>query len=83
MTKARIEKELAKAYLQLEQIKERIKCLEEEKQMAEAAQAMKIIKKYKISLERLQLLNSLNEKEILQLLEQKEKESQSNEEVIH
>lgn len=78
MTKARVAKELAKAYAQLEQLKERIKYLEEEKQMAEDAEAMKMIKKYKISSERLQLLNGLNEEEIARFLEKKEKESREN-----
>ena len=50
--------------------------------MAEDAEAMKIIKKYKISSEKLQLLNKLSEDEIARLLAQREKETLSNEEKI-
>lgn len=71
MTKERLEKELQKIYVQLEQLQEKRKNLEEQKQMAEDAEMMKIIKKRKISPEFLQALNCLNEKEILQMLEQK------------
>ncbi len=71
MTKERLEKELQKTYMQLEQLQEKRKNLEEQKQMAEDAEMMKIIKKRKISPEFLQALNRLNEKEILQMLEQK------------
>lgn len=71
MTKERLEKELQKTYVQLEQLQEKKKNLEEQKQMAEDAEMMKIIKKRKISPEFLQALNRLNEKEILQMLEQK------------
>lgn len=71
MTKERLEKELQKTYMQLEQLQEKRKNLEEQKQMAEDAEMMKIIKKRKISPEFLQALNRLNEKELLQMLEQK------------
>ncbi len=67
MTKERLEKELQKTYMQLEQLQEKRKNLEEQKQMAEDAEMMKIIKKRKISPEFLQALNRLNEKEILQM----------------
>lgn len=50
--------------------------------MAEDARAMKIIKKHKISSEKLQLLNQISEEEILQLLAQKEKEMMQHEEQI-
>lgn len=73
MTKERIEKELAKVHEQLAALQERARDLEEQKQMAEDAEAMKIIKKHKISSEKLQLLNKVSEDEILQLLAQKEK----------
>ena len=71
MTRERLEKELQKIYIQLEQLQEKRKNLEEQKQMAEDAEMMKIIKKRKISPEFLQALNRLSEKEILQMLEQK------------
>ena len=50
--------------------------MEEQKQMAEDAEAMKIIKKHKISSEKLQLLNKVSEEEILSLLKKKEQEEQ-------
>ena len=80
MTKERIEKELSKVRLQLAQLQEREKELTEQWQMAEDARTMKIIKKHKISSEKLHLLNQISEDEILQLLAQKEKEMMQHEE---
>lgn len=85
MTKERMEKELQKIYAKIKQLQERAKDLEEQKQMAEDAETMKIIKKYKISSEQLQLLNQLKEDEIFQFLKQKEREEKANreEEKVH
>lgn len=77
MTKERIVKELEKTYAQIAELQERAKDLEEQKQMAEDAEAMKIIKKHKISSEKLQLLNKISEDEIFQLLAQREKEKEN------
>ncbi len=82
MTKERIERELTKVRQQIAQLQAKEKDLAEQKQMAEDAEAMKIIKKYKISSEKLQLLNKLSEDEIARLLAQREKETLSNEEKI-
>jgi len=82
MTIERMEKELAKIYAMIMELQEKARELEKEKQMAEDARTMKMIKKFKISSERLQLLNSLGEDEILQFLEQKGKENQSHEKEI-
>jgi len=82
MTKERIEKELTKVRQQIIQLQEKEKDLAEQKQMAEDAEAMKMIKKYKISSEKLQLLNKLSEDEISHLLAEKEKENLQNEEKI-
>lgn len=84
MTKERIEKELSKVRLQLAQLQEREKELTEQWQMAEDARTMKIIKKHKISSEKLQLLIKFSEDEILKLLEEKEnaKEMAGNEEKV-
>lgn len=79
MTIEKMEKELSKTYDLIEELQKKARELEEEKQMAEDARTMKMIKKFKISSERLQLLNSLSEDEILQFLELKEKENQVNE----
>lgn len=79
MTIEKMEKELSKTYALIQELQKKARELEEEKQMAEDARTMKMIKKFKISSERLQLLNSLNEDEILQFLELKEKENQVNE----
>lgn len=72
MTKERIEKELTKVRQQLAQLQAKEKDLAEQKQMAEDAETMKIIKKYKISSEKLQLLNKFSEDEISHLLAEKE-----------
>lgn len=79
MTKERIAKKLNKIYAQIADLQEKAKDLEEQKQMAEDAEAMKIIKKHKISSEKLQLLNKVSEDEILRLLAQREKEKQNHE----
>ena len=44
--------------------------------MAEDAETMKIIKKYKISSERLQMLNKLSEDEVRNLLQKREQEKE-------
>ena len=77
MTKERIEKELQKVRQQLATLQERQKDLEEQLQMAEDAEKMKLIEKNKISLDRLILLNKVSEEEILHLLKQKEQEEQT------
>lgn len=79
MRKERIEKELIKVREQLAILQAREKDLEEQWQMAEDAETMKIIKKYKISSERLQLLNKVSQDEILQLLAKKEAEKETSE----
>ncbi len=85
MTKERIIKELEKTYTQIETLEEKVKklkekatVLEEEKQKVEEAEIYELIRKFKISSDRLQLLNELNEEEILEFLEQKEKEKESH-----
>lgn len=75
MTKERINKELAKVREQLAILQAKEKDLDEQRQMAEDAEAMKIIKKYKISPEKLSLLNKVSEAEILRILDQKGKET--------
>ena len=84
MSVERINSQLKKVREQIAQAKE--KDLAEQKQMAEDAEAMKIIRKYKISSERLQMLNKLSEDEVRNLLQKREQEKEvstnENEEVI-
>ena len=75
MTKERIDRELAKVREQLAILQAKEKDLDAQRQMAEDAEAMKIIKKYKMSPEKLSLLNKVSEAEIIRILEQKEKET--------
>lgn len=79
MTKERMEKELQKIYSKIKQLQERAKDLEQQKQMAEDAETMKIIKKYKISSEQLQLWNQLKEDEIFEFLKQRKREEKVDE----
>ena len=79
MTRERMEKELQKIYSKIKQLQERAKDLEQQKQMAEDAETMKIIKKYKISSEQLQLWNQWKEEEIFELLKQKKREEKADE----
>ena len=80
MTKERIKKELSKVDEQLVGLQARKKDLEEQLQMAEDAEKMRFIKKNKISLDRLALLNKVSEEEILCLLRQKEQAKQTEKE---
>lgn len=80
MTKDRINRELTKVRQQLADLQAKEKDLDEQRQMAEDAEAMKIIRKYKISPEKLQLLNKISESEIRKILEEKEKETTEHEE---
>lgn len=81
MSVERINSQLRKVREQIAQLQEKEKDLAEQKQMAEDAETMKIIKKYKISSERLQMLNRLSEDEVRQLLQKRaqEKEGSTNE----
>ena len=74
----RINSQLKKVREQIAQLQEKEKDLAEQKQMAEDAETMKIIKKYKISSERLQMLNRLSEDEVRQLLQKREQEKEGS-----
>ena len=86
MSVERINAQLKKVREQIAQQQAKEKDLAEQKQMAEDAEAMKIIRKYKISSERLQMLNKLSEDEVRNLLQKREQEKEDstneNEEVI-
>lgn len=79
MSVERINLQLKKVREQIAQLQAKEKDLAEQKQMAEDAETMKIIKKYKISSERLQILNRLSEDEVRQLLQKREQEGSTNE----
>ena len=74
MSVERINTQLKKVREQITQLQAKEKDLAEQKQMAEDAEAMKIIRKYKISSERLQVLNKLSEDEGRQLLQKRNQE---------
>ena len=74
MSVERINTQLKKVREQITQLQAKEKDLAEQKQMAEDAEAMKIIRKYKISSERLQVLNKLSEDEVRQLLQKRNQE---------
>ena len=78
MSVERINSQLNKVREQIAQLQEKEKDLAEQKQMAEDAETMKIIKKYKISSERLQILNRLSEDEVRQLLQKREQEKEGS-----
>ena len=75
MSVERINSQLNKVREQIAQLQEKEKDLAEQKQMAEDAETMKIIKKYKISSERLQMLNRLSEDEVRNLLQKRDRKS--------
>lgn len=76
MSVERINSQLKKVREQIAQLQAKEKDLAEQKQMAEDAEAMKIIRKYKISSERLQMLNKLSEDEVRNLLQKREQEKE-------
>ena len=78
MSVERINSQLKKVREQIAQLQEKEKDLAEQQQMAEDAETMKIIKKYKISSERLQMLNRLSEDEVRQLLQKREQEKEGS-----
>ena len=78
MSVQRINLQLKKVREQIAQLQAKEKDLAEQKQMAEDAETMKIIKKYKISSERLQILNRLSEDEVRQLLQKREQEKEGS-----
>lgn len=78
MSVERINSQLKKVREQITQLQEKEKDLAEQKQMAEDAETMKIIKKYKISSERLQMLNRLSEDQVRQLLQKREQEKEGS-----
>lgn len=85
MSVERINTQLARVRAQIAQLQAKEKELAEQKQMAEDAAAMKLIRKYKISSDRLQMLNRLSEDEVRNLLRKKEqerREESSHEEII-
>ena len=73
---AKYEEMIRKVREQIAQLQAKEKDLAEQKQMAEDAEAMKIIRKYKISSERLQMLNKLSEDEVRNLLQKREQEKE-------
>lgn len=74
MTVERISTQLEKVRKQISQLQAKEKDLSEQKQRAEDAETMKIIKKHRISPEQLQLLNRLGEEEIRNMLNKREEE---------
>ena len=78
MSVERIDSQLKKVREQIAQLQAKEKDLAEQKQMAEDAETMKIIKKYKISSERLRMLNRLSEDEVRQLLQKREQEKEGS-----
>ena len=78
MSVERISTQLKKVREQIAQLQAKEKDLAEQKQMAEDAETMKIIKKYKISSERLRMLNRLSEDEVRQLLQKREQEKEGS-----
>ena len=78
MSVERISTQLKKVREQIAQLQAKEKDLAEQKQMAEDAETMKIIHKYKISSERLQMLNRLSEDEVRQLLQKREQEKEGS-----
>jgi hypothetical protein len=61
---------------QITELQAKEKIIAEQKQEAEDAEVMKIIRKHRISAEELQLFNKLKEDEMLHLLKKREQENE-------
>ena len=74
MTRTKIKQRLASIRGRIAELQEKERALEVEEEMADDAANMKIIKKHKISPERLKILNSLKEEEVRKILERRVEE---------
>lgn len=72
MTLDRINQALEKVRLQIAELQAKEKDLVQQKEDAEIAQTMKLVRKYRISPERLELQNRLSESEIKKILDQRQ-----------
>lgn len=78
MTRSKIKQRLASIRGRIAELQERERALALEEEMADDAANMKLIKKHRISPERLKMLNSLKEEEIREILERREEELDEN-----
>ena len=74
MTRSKIKQRLASIRGRIAELQEKERALAIEEEMADDAANMKLIKKHKISPEKLKVLNSLKEEEVRQILEKRGKE---------
>ena len=79
MTRSKIKQRLAQIRGRIAELQEKERALAVEEEMADDAANMKLIKKHRISPERLKLLNSLREEEVRRILERREAELNENE----
>ncbi len=77
MRKDKIEKELVKVSEQIEIYQAKKRELEQQRQEAEDAETMRVIRKHKITADQLLILNKLSEAELEDFLEQKKKEKEN------
>ena len=73
MTRSKIKQRLASIRGRIAELQEKERALAIEEEMADDAANMKLIKKHKISPEKLKVLNSLKEEEVRQILERRGK----------
>lgn len=76
----RITEELSRTYAKIERLQKKVRELEEQKKQAEDMEYLKIIRKYGISAEELQLLIDISNEEQKKILETREKEQTEHEE---
>ena len=78
MTRSKIKQRLASIRGRIAELQEKERALAVEEEMADDAANMKLIKKHKISPERLKILNSLKEEEVREILERRDEEFDEN-----
>ena len=78
MTRSKIKQRLASIRGRIAELQEKERALAVEEEMADDAANMKLIKKHKISPERLKILNSLKEEEVREILERRDEELDEN-----
>ncbi len=82
MTREKVASELLRVREQMEKLRKKEKQLQEQKKEMDEMEILKVTRKIGITPEQLQLLNSLNEKEIEEFLKERRNDLEAEKEII-
>ncbi len=82
MTREKVASELLRVREQMEKLRKKEKQLQDQKKEMDEIEILKITKRIGITPEQLQLLNSLNEKEIAEFLKERNRGMEAEKEII-